>query len=122
MYGKHHSQNVKAKISLINKGNSYAKGAIRSKETREKISAALKGRPQPWCSYKRSKETCELFSKIRKGKSNYKLRKKIKCLNNNIIYDSVKTASKLLNLSEPAIAAVARKERNHHKGFKFIYI
>lgn len=122
MYGKKHTQEVKNKISLINKGNTYSKGIIRSEETRHKLSIAHKGKPAPWNSYKRSKETCELFSKIRKGKPNYKERKKIKCLNNDIIYDSVRIASKLLNLSESAIAAVARKERNHHKGFKFIYI
>ena len=122
MYGKKHTQEVKNKISLINKGNKYAKGVIRSKETCQKISIALKGKPQPWNSYKRSKETCELFSRIRKGKPNYKVRKKIKCLNNNVIYESVKMASKALNLSTSAIAAVARNERKHHKGFKFLYI
>ena len=122
MFGKNHTQKVKNIISLKNKGNKYAKGAVRTQEMKNKLSAMFKGRPSPWTSYKRSKETCELFSRIRKGKPNYKVRKKIKCLNNNIIYDSVRTASKSLNLLESAIASVARGERTHHKGFKFIYI
>lgn len=48
--------------------------------------------------------------------------KKIKCLNNEIIYNSAKTAAQALNLQESSVARVGRGERPHTKGFRFEYL
>lgn len=117
-----------------------------SEETKEKISNKLKGRKRTkesiektrqWhLGSKRSEETRNLFSEQRKGKKqteehiinaknarkiSYK-RKKVKCMNNDIIYDNVTDASNDLLLRESAITAVANGSRKHHKGYIFVYI
>lgn len=117
-----------------------------SEESRKKISDSMRGRKRSPeavekgriknIGQKRSDETKKLLSEQRKGKIPSKehiekikesLKKsikhrKIKCLNNKIIYNSIKEASLDLGISEAAIPPVARGERKSHKGYKFIYI
>jgi hypothetical protein len=83
-----------------------------------------------------SEETRKLWSKQRKGfiqtdehkKNSVKSRmekfiyKKVKCLTNNKIYNNLQEVSDDLKLKTTAIAAVARGDRNIHKGYKFIYV
>jgi hypothetical protein len=117
-----------------------------SEETKEKIRNKLKGRKRTeesieksrqWhLGSKRSEETKKLFSEQRKGKKqteehilnakkarkeSYK-RKKVKCMNNDKIYENVTDASNDLQLKETAIVAVANGSRKQHKGYQFIYI
>jgi len=47
--------------------------------------------------------------------------KRILCLTNNTIYDSIKECAKLLNLNEPNIVNVLKNKANHTKGYSFIY-
>lgn len=115
-------------------------------ETRQLISQKLKGRKRnpesvektrlAHLGSKRSEETKQLFSEQRKGKKQSEehiknakearklkvVRKKLKCINNDIVYSSTKEASIELGLKESAIIAVANGSRNHHKNYKFIYI
>lgn len=83
-----------------------------------------------------SEETRKLWSKQRKGfiqteehkKNSVKSRmekfihKKVHCLTNNKIYNSLQEAASDLKLKMTAIAAVANGNRNIHKGYRFIYV
>ncbi len=84
------------------------------------------GENNPNFGRKSSKETCEKISKSKKGKKNPNLglskRKKIFCLNNNQIYDSVKIASLNLPVSRSGIAMVARGELKQMNGYQFKYL
>ena len=44
MYGKSHSAETKAYISVLNRGNSYATGSIRSDDYKKAVSERMKGR------------------------------------------------------------------------------
>ena len=49
-------------------------------------------------------------------------RRKVKCLENGKIYDTILDASKELNLDPAHIGHVCRGELKQHKGYHFIYI
>ena len=49
-------------------------------------------------------------------------RRKVKCLENGIIYDTILDASKELDLDPAHIGHVCRGERKYHKGYHFIYV
>ena len=51
-----------------------------------------------------------------------KFKRKIKCLTNGIIYESITKASKELNISDSVIIDVLNKKRKFAKGFEFINI
>ncbi len=105
------------------------KGTKRSEESIEKTRLWHLGS-------KRSEETKKLFSEQRKGKKqspehienakiarkNSYVRKKVKCINNDKIYESITDAALELSLRDTAIAAVARGDRKSHKGYFFEYI
>lgn len=48
--------------------------------------------------------------------------KKVKCEQNNIIYDSCKEAEISLNLTKNTVSRVARGERKSIRGYNFVYI
>lgn len=52
----------------------------------------------------------------------YTLATKIKCLNNNKIYNSQREAAKDLNIDYRFINAVLRNKKKSAKGYKFIYV
>lgn len=49
-------------------------------------------------------------------------KKKVKCINNNIIYNSCREAEIILNLPKSSVSRVARGERKHSRSYIFIYI
>ena len=51
-----------------------------------------------------------------------KKNKKVKCINNDTIYESCKEAEIDLNLAKNTVSRVARGERKSVKGYKFVYI
>lgn len=92
------------------------KGKKHTKETKEKISKALKGRSV-------SKIT-RLKKSIAMSKSDYikKKRKKIKCLENNLIYNSMSEAAKKLDLQVSNICHVLKGNRKQTGGYSFVYM
>ena len=70
MFGKHHSEEAKQKMSTIQKGHlAWNKGLIMPESTRQKQSNALKGRHL-------STETRQKLSNLRKGKTPWNKGKK----------------------------------------------
>jgi len=68
MYGKHHSEEAKRKISEANKGNQYAKGFIHSKKFKRKISMVTRGENNPFYGKNHSENARKKMSKAHKGK------------------------------------------------------
>lgn len=72
MYGKIHSDETKKKISSNNKGNQYAKGSIRSTETRKRLSEIASertGEKNPFYGKEHSEETKRKIGEKNKGKT-----------------------------------------------------
>ena len=80
MYGKHHTEEVKEKISEARKGKLHTeeakqkigearKGKHHSEETRQKISSANKGEKHPMHGKHHSEETKQRMSEARKGEN-----------------------------------------------------
>jgi len=135
--GFKHTNETKEKMSNLKKGKiSNRKGEILSEKTKNKISESNKGkkRTQEFINNlkgkKHSTETIQKISKSNKGKkmsettkqklceSHYK---KIVCLNNNKIYNSVTQAAIELNLLRNLISKVLVGKRNHTGGYYFKY-
>jgi len=69
---------------------------------------------------KRTPEQIKKMSEVARGNKNRA--RKIKCLNNNKIYESVKSASETLGLDNRSLHRVLKGEWSHTKGYKFKYI
>lgn len=129
--------------NVANGGNTI--GSV-SDETRKKISSSLKGIPKERSPFKGKKHRPESKIKLsnkRKGKLNpmygrqlsdetkTKMRsshingalcKSIKCLETGEIFVSASDVARKMNLSQGNVSSVARGEREHTKGFHFMYI
>lgn len=70
---------------------------------------------------KHSEETKLKMSKSRSGEKS-KIRKQVKCLNNDKTYSSLKEASAELNVLASKISLVCSGKQKHTKGFKFQYL
>lgn len=98
MYGQRHSEEVKKRISEANKGNSFAKGAKRALEQRQrlaKIASQRTGDKNPFFGKKHTEETKQKIAEKRKGilPSNSR-----KVLIKGIIYESLTDASRKLGV------------------------
>jgi len=105
-----HNPQIAAKLK--GSGNGMY-GKTLSKETKELLSKANKGKPG-W-----NKGNKEYYSEEMKIKYLYK---PIKCHQNNKIYNSIINAAKDLGLHKSAVGAVARGKRKHHKGYTFEFV
>lgn len=130
---------------------SGGKNSIRSQETKNKISQSrigkYKGKDSPWYGKKHTEKSKRKMSKSKKitllgnknklGKTHteefknkckdrmkgnsYSKKRAVKCLNNNIVYESVVKASTELGLDNRSVHRVLKGEYSHTKGFKFEY-
>ena len=48
--------------------------------------------------------------------------KKVFCETNGVLYESITSAAKTLNIDKSSISAVCRKEHSHTKGYVFKYV
>ena len=101
--GKKISDETKAKISKANKGKKH------TDETKAKISTSLRGRV-----IKHNSETKNKMSVVKM--------KKIKCLENQIIYNSISEAAKELNVAQPNISRVLHGVVKTAGGFHFEFV
>lgn len=128
--GKKHSEEHNEKVRLA------AIGRKASDETKQKLSKAKIGKPGNRKGIRASYETKQKLSKAHIGKNtgsrnqewkdnmnkaNERRYKKIKCLTNNKIYDSISQAAHELDLETSKISAVCKQKRNHTKNYKFQY-
>lgn len=149
--GFKHTEETKKLFSIQRKGKKQTEAQYKancsrgiSEETRKKISQANKGifrgnreaiinynktriisdyTRQLWSKQRKGvKQTKEHINKVKESRQRNGKFKKVKCINNEIIYKSIKEAANLLNLKETAIASVANGSRNHHKNYKFCYV
>lgn len=108
-FGSHQTKEAKKKISEANKGNKYCLGRITSDETKKKISIANKGKHM-------SPNT-----EFKKGYSNIKWRKKVLCIETNILYESITFASKDTNISISNISTCCSGRSKTAGGYHWRY-
>lgn len=112
MYGKHHTEETKKKISEAKKGKPLPKGRIVSLETRMKLSEINKGKHHsPNTEFKKG-----CISPKRKIVYQYNLNGEFICEHN-----SVSDAAESVNGSEAHISSCCRGKRKTHKGFVWKY-
>jgi group I intron endonuclease len=96
------------------------KGKIVSQETRKKMSEASKGRI-PWSKgIPMTEETKKKVSASRKGIAGP--RRKVMCLDTNVVYESMKEAGRQLHLQYKNIQKCCVGERNVCGGFRWAYV
>lgn len=135
-YGKLFSQETKEKMSKSRMGNQNAKGSrwTMTKEQKQKISRALKGKKN--CLGRKlsqetrdkiaesnrrriiSEETKQKISNSNKGKSS----KKVLCVETNITYDSIQSASKAIQKDASSITKCCRGKQITCGGFHWQYV
>ncbi len=113
MYGKHHSEEAKNKISEGNRNKKMTeeaknkisegnRGKKRSEESKKKYSEAKKGK-------KRSEETKKKISKSMKGSKHPRARK-VKCIETEEVFNTVKEASISKSTNQNSIYMVCKGE------------
>lgn len=112
----------------LESGGNYNKQI--SKETREKISKTLSGKPSCRLGKKQTEETKNKISKAHIGRKNTALHnkhiaeanmRKIKCVETNTCFSSIKEAAQVLKGSSAGIV-YSCKQGVTYKGFHFEYI
>ena len=96
MYGKHHSEETKLKLSEANKGKHL------SEETKLKISEVRKGKNHPLYGKHHSDET--------KKKMSEKVSRKVICITTGKIFNSMKEAGNYYNVPQCNISGCCRGE------------
>lgn len=121
-----HTPEQKLAASLKAKG----KKLNLSQENRQKLSDKMKGANNPMSKEKggHTKEWRELHSSQLKGKDHTYCSKKIICLENNLIFNSITEASKWVGCSRTLISMICRKAFVHGgivktaKGYHFCFL
>ncbi len=144
-YGKKHSEETKRKISRSNKGNSYKKGFVCSKETKQRMKDSrpdCNGKNNSFFGKTHTKETKDKISKANKGKltgnnnpskrddvrqkisnSNSKTYKITNPNGEEIIYKgNLRVFCEEKNLVVQLLRDVAKDRRIEYKGWKCEYI
>jgi group I intron endonuclease len=101
--------------------NNPMKGKKHTQEARLKISKATKGKNNPFYGKHHTDEVKQYLSKIRSGTNSVNARK-VLCINNGIVYDTITQASKLLNVDGSCISKVCRGKIKQIKGYRFEYV
>lgn len=112
------SEQTRQKISQSRKGQTP------SKETKDKISKALRGRNNPWFGKKLPKEVCQKLSDTRKGTNNPRCKKILQYdTNKNLIavWDYMAQASEELNITPSNITRCCKGQRKSAGGFIWEY-
>jgi group I intron endonuclease len=110
MFGKHHSEDSKQKISIALIGvNTWSKGKKATQETKQKISIASTGRSP----------TLEVKQKLSLINSHPDM--EVFCHQTNMTYSSTSQAARVLGLNRGKVKNVLKGRSEHTKGYTFIY-
>lgn len=93
MYGKSHTAAARKKMSQANVGNKYWVGKTHTRQSKDKISTS---------------------------KDKYK--KKIVCLNNGVVYDSIRAAAKAFGISKTSVSWCASGKMVSAKNLRFSFV
>lgn len=111
-YGKPLSEETKEKLRVINQGKRL------SEETIRRISEAKKGKPL-------SEETKRKLSEAKKGRGtggDNPMAKRVKCLETELIYDSVKSAAESIGVCPETMGRHLRGRANTCGGYHWKYV
>ena len=120
MFGRKHTEAVKKKISQLNKGNRYAKGAIRSEKFRKRLSEIASqrtGEKNPFYGKRHSDETKRKNSEKHKGLKPVNM-KKVQI--DEVVYESLTEASRQLNVVPATILYRIRSKSEKYKTYRYI--
>lgn len=120
MYGRTHSDEVKEKLSLLNKGNSYATGRVASQETRANLSAIASqrvGTKNPFYGKKHSEETKSKLSAANKGKAPPN---KNAIRINGVEYESQSAAAEVLGVSPATITHRLKSDNPKFREYQIV--
>lgn len=136
MYGKHHSEKTKQKMSKSRMGNQNAKGCtwVMKQETKDKISAALKGK-QNCLGRKLSQETKNKIAESNRNKlvseetkrkiseaNKGKTAKPVKCIETEMIFNSVSEAGDFIGKCISGIIACCAGRQKTCGGYHWEYV
>jgi len=125
--GKNHFSGYKRSPESVAKGAAKASITMLAKkfkqpeEVRRKIAATLRGRVGCRLGSKASEETKRKIGIKSKGRIS-KMRKKVKCLDNDIVFDSIATAAKWCNGATTHISACCCGKAKTHKQLRWVYV
>jgi group I intron endonuclease len=128
--GNHSSmpKEIREYMSKVMMGNQNGKGKVCSEEKKKKISEAQKGKTL-------SEEHRRNISNAKKGKSHKPIseearkkiadkhkKKKVLCVTNNTVYESIQECVRQLNIEATSVCAVCKGKHKHHKNMIFQYL
>ena len=127
--GNHFSMpdSVKKHLSKMLMGNQNGKGKICSEEKKQKISLAQKGKTlseehkRNISKSKIGKTHKPISQEARKKIADKHVKKKVLCVTNNTVYESIQECARQLNLDATNICAVCKGKHKMHKGYIFKY-
>jgi len=120
MYGKTHTEEVRKKLSEINKGNTYCKGKKLSEETKQKMSENAKlriGEKNPFFGKHHSEETIEKIKEKSKGRLPPNT---IKISIDGNIYISITEAARQLNKPTSTILWRLKSKNPKFDNYKYV--
>jgi hypothetical protein len=126
MYGKHHSEESKKKMSetQLKNPSKYWLGKHHSDATKIKMSENRKGKfsgkDSPFYGTHRSDKTKKKIGKANKGRKS-KLAKKVICVDTGKIFDSILAASKYIGCSENSIGNCCRGKTKTGAGYHWMF-
>ena len=116
-YGKESpNKGRKATPEEIKRKSEAHKGKALSEETKQKISQSLKGENSFWYGKKHTKES------IKKMKASATNKRKVRCVEKDIIYDSIRDAGDENNINYRNIHTVCIGKRNTAGGFHWEFV
>lgn len=116
-YGKHCSDEIKLKIK-----NALIKRYNENPELRKKISEKMKGNKNCLGKHLSDETKRKISISHLKSKKKIKYKKPVLCIENNIKYNSIKEAERLLNINGRCIQKVCKGIRQTAGGYHWMFI
>jgi group I intron endonuclease len=117
MFGRSHTAEVIARLSDIQRGNSYATGSVRSEETRKRLSeiaSARTGESNPFFGRSHTLETRAKLSEARKGNIPPNT---LSVVIDGVVYPSLAEAGRQLGIPVPTIHYRIKSKNPKYSGY-----